>query len=235
MLYHEAESLFRKARNKDRGARLRGREGRTRLVKTERGYGIQYCATVIIEILQSGEYILNSGGYRTRSTKAKINEFSPARLHQTAHVWYVHTESGEPVPFQDGIKIDAEGKPVNAKASDGIKIVKAQASKVAKVKAYVKAFIAKIEAGELPKPSAGDCMGCAMRTTTGEVLGDVAMKDHVHSHLDEGCHVPSLLVNALRESGYRPEYVNPWNGLGSGRDTTVYKRALTQYLLKRGV
>lgn len=232
MLYHEAESLFRKARNKDRGARLRGREGRTRLVKTERGFGIRYCDTVIVEILQSGEYILNSGGYRTVSTKAKINEFSPARLHQSAHVWYLYTgEGSQPVPFQDGIEVDAEGKPKNVKATESVKIVKAQASKVAKVKAYVSAFIRKVEAGKLPKPSAGDCMGCAMRTTTGEVLGDVAMKDHLQSHLDEGYHVPSLLVNAVRESGYNPAFVNPWNGLERG--TTVYKRALTKYLLKR--
>jgi hypothetical protein len=49
--------------------------------------------------------------------------------------------------------------------------------------------------------------------------------------MEEKYYVPSLLVNAIREQGYQPQYINPWTGFE--KSTDIFKRALTKYLVKR--
>ncbi len=53
----------------------------------------------------------------------------------------------------------------------------------------------------MPAPSQGDCWFCVLRTnrddkTLGDATGDT---EHLLSHMQEPCYVPSLLVNAMNE------------------------------------
>jgi hypothetical protein len=50
--------------------------------------------------------ILNSGGWRTSTTKNRINTFSPARISQNRGLWYL--DNGK--LFYDNCVINAKGK-----------------------------------------------------------------------------------------------------------------------------
>jgi hypothetical protein len=49
----------------------------TWVVPTERGYGIKYWDTIIVEFLPNGRRVLSSGGYRTVMTKRRMATYCP--------------------------------------------------------------------------------------------------------------------------------------------------------------
>src|SRR5947207_166547 len=52
-------------------------------------YAIRYHDTDIVTILPDDTYVLNSGGYRTATTKQRIAALAPGRLYQKDFTWYV--------------------------------------------------------------------------------------------------------------------------------------------------
>lgn len=142
--------------------------------------------TDIVTIHENGAYTLNSGGWRTVTTKARINEYTPARLYQSKNVWYIGS-----VEYADGIKIDSEGKVVSGgNASSESK----RKELLASIKKYIDGFARHIDDKGLSDPSSGDCWGCLMKTAEGKtVMG----QDHILQHFEENYYVPSLLVNAI--------------------------------------
>lgn len=78
----------------------------TYLHKVDGGIGVRLHSTDVVVIHEDGTYTLDSGGWQTVTTKARINEFSPARLWQHKYVWYV----GPSVEFYDGVRVDSQGK-----------------------------------------------------------------------------------------------------------------------------
>jgi hypothetical protein len=221
MTYEEAKVLFQRARNKERGYVLPGRLGQTRLVQTEHGYGVKYVATVVVEIREDGTYRLDTGGWRTVTTKERINYYAPVRMYQRNHVWYLK----DGVPFSDGIIVDKRGRVKSAPNAKQVKQIARIHKQIAK---YVDGYAKAIEAKTLAEPSGGDCWFCVGLVTDARTGAKSADNGHLMNHVHENYYVPSLLVNALRAKGYRPEYVNPWNGIT--RDTKTFKRALRDYL-----
>lgn len=221
MNYKEAKETFETTRR-------RKLENNTYLTKTEEGYGIRLHNTVVVELLKD-RVILNSGGWKTLTTKDRINGYSPSRIFQRDHIWFVGSED---TPYFDGIELSYNGRVLNAKKDKNEKIVKQQTSMLKKIDSYVSGFMKKIEEGKLPEPSGGDCWFCSMKTKEGTTLGDTTNDNqHLLDHMKEKYYVPSLLVNAIKEKGYNPSFVNPWNKLG--RDNKIYKRALRDFLMKR--
>ena len=53
---------------------------------------------------EDNKVILNSGGWRTPTTKDRINKFSPIRVNQEKGKWYVNS-----LLFFDGITFDKAG------------------------------------------------------------------------------------------------------------------------------
>jgi hypothetical protein len=169
--------------------------------------------TAIVQIHDNGTYTLNSGGWRTVTTKARINDYSPARLHQSNNIWYV----GNAI-FHDGIVVDGNGTPT-VETANVAETVKAKRALDRKVNAYIKAFAADAVAnGGLTAPSNGDCWGCLFKrdSANGEqgrlfskgvdVHADNPMGfDHLLQHMEENYFVPSLLHKAIVAHGY----VNP--------------------------
>jgi hypothetical protein len=51
-------------------------------------------------------FILNSGGFRTATTKDRITKFSPARINQVNRIWYL---AGNKL-FYDNCKINSKGE-----------------------------------------------------------------------------------------------------------------------------
>lgn len=219
MKYQEAKESFQTARNKEKGKVMPGRAGQTRLVATEEGFGIKYVNTVVVEFLKSGDYRLNTDGWRTPTTKERINQYAPVRISQRKSIWYL--EDG--TAFEDGMIVGPDG---TVKKNPGKGTEKKQEELLKRIKKYVDGYGEALKEGKVPVPSGGDCWGCAMLDTkTGKtVMGT----DHLIEHMKEKYYVPSLLVNALRDRGYKPEFVNPWNGLS--RDISTFKRVLSRYL-----
>jgi hypothetical protein len=71
---------------------------------------VRYIATDIVRILPCGSIVLNSGGYRTVTTKRKMcqtaREFGLGfSVWQKDHIWYVTDGNGCTHEFRDGITL----------------------------------------------------------------------------------------------------------------------------------
>ena len=62
--------------------------------------GVKLHNTIVVKIHKNGTYTLNSGGWRTVTTKSRINEFCPVKVVQKKYEWFVGDEL-----FYDGIKV----------------------------------------------------------------------------------------------------------------------------------
>jgi hypothetical protein len=94
---------------------------------------VTYHRTEVVYRYQSGEVILNSGGWRTVTTKLRMNQAArqfglPYGVFQKKGEWYVgrHDKNGgytkgEDEKFRDGMVIDNRG---NVTAISMVKIVK---------------------------------------------------------------------------------------------------------------
>ena len=65
----------------------------------------------------SGEILLNSGGWETATTKTRMNQCSYQyglgyRVYQKDWIWYVDYGDNEAIPFQDGMILDRQTKQV---------------------------------------------------------------------------------------------------------------------------
>lgn len=72
--------------------------------------GVKLHATYVVVIHADGTYTLNSGGWRTVTTKSRINQFSPAYVYQDDGEWYVNDGGfGNRVAFEDGMRVRPGG------------------------------------------------------------------------------------------------------------------------------
>jgi hypothetical protein len=180
--------------------------------------------TDIITFPKRGGVILNSGGWKTVTTKARMNEHQPeCMITQEKGLWYIttsldpHHDRNSRVPFFDGIKIK-DGTVINPRNSAHRK----EQSLLRQIKSYCNT-VKKLDV--LPVPSAGDCWYCSMHTKDNTTLGD-AFEDtsHLLGHLKEKYIHGSLIFNALENAGYRePGFIFQMDH----RDSIV--RAISRY------
>ena len=177
---------------------LKGRESKkiannTYLVKRGDNLAIKLHQTDVAIFTLNGDIILNSGGWHTSTTKDRINTAireTGKRISQERGNWFI-----DGLKFQDNLTIHANGK-ITGYAKDN---PKADTKIKAKIKAYAKLCA---DAIPLEQPSSGDCWYCLMKTQDNESLGDaIKSSEHIESHIKENYIVPSLVFNALRESG----------------------------------
>lgn len=99
------------------------------------GKTIRYHDTDVIEIDSRGTVTLNSGGWRTPTTKERINMGLPAGCYiYSSGGWLIKTPKGL-FPFADGAKFKADGTPVNPK------LLEKSAAKEARDKKLVARFL----------------------------------------------------------------------------------------------
>jgi len=171
-------------------------ENNTYLDTLEAGnFGVKLHNTYIVIVSPDETYELNSGGYRTVTTKDRINKYAPVRIWQERGIWYLYDRE----LFYDGILVDREGNILSEKLDvtreeKGKKLIDKMVSK------YIKGFIAHIKDGKLEDPNNGDCWGCCMeaKTVEGVVSTEPFGYDHYLSHFEEEYYVPSLLWKAIR-------------------------------------
>ena len=172
------------------------------VVRDDNGYGIRLHDTEVV-IHYKDRIVLNSGGYKTLTTKARMNDYSTHTIYQKNHVWYVDNE----IPFKDGITLYNNGtiKGQGKDPKETIKLTK-------RVKQYSKDYAKEFIKGNIPKPSNGDCWGCLFHKNGKPTIA----KDHIFSHLEDKYYVPSMLYNMF-DSGYLSQYAKGvicevWNG-----------------------
>jgi hypothetical protein len=195
-------------------------------------------ATDVVLYHKDGTITLNSGGWRTPTTKARINAYIPGRgLHQKNSLWYF--SDGD--IFEDGIRIDQSGYPFHSVISgEGMPTRKAQIEaemrmKKKRVKEYIDGFCEHITQGKLTLPGGGDCWYCLMFEKAGQ-----SSDDHIRNHMseEEKYYVPSLLFNAIKAKGFsQPEFTFQMI-MEDGKRGKLYwnvRRVLRDYLMKRDV
>lgn len=226
MTYESAKEMLRKARKGTKTlchmTTLR-QEGDT--------FVIRYHNTDVVTIHEDSTYTLNSGGWYTSTTKDRINEYSPAHIHQENGLWY-HKNG---ILFVDNCKVYNTGYAYEPSLALTFATEKAKGKVDRMVSKYIKGFITMLsETKVMPTPSGGDCWACYFRNEKGET--DVMGYDHLLSHFTEKYYVPSLLANAVNEH-YPEDAGFVWNlikhDVEKGRDSYHARNALMFYFRKR--
>jgi hypothetical protein len=177
--------------------------------------------TNIVINKKDGTTILNSGGWRTQTTRERLNNLTPFHIYQEKLVWYISTPKSQTFQFYDGITFNRDytlkGRVVDTRKG------------IEKRKSIIKGYVKLLDnINQIPNPSPGDCWYCLLQTEKSQSLGDSFKDtDHLWSHLKEGYLFGSIIWNSLKENGYNPSFVILLNV------KDVIKRSLRNYLYKR--
>jgi len=193
--------------------------------------------TDIIKRTPDGKTILNTRGWKTVTTKDRLNKYLPGyQVFSKAGVWYVGScsdETSENAPFFDGMILPDDFRPAPEKVSASQKLAR-------DINTFVR-LLDKME--KLPLPEDGDCWFCSMfhaeppsdnrpKDYFGCKLGSgkSLQKDTAHllEHIQESYLHGSLIVNAMRWAGYQDKSISLFLH-GSGSRQSV-KSALRRYL-----
>lgn len=221
--YQEARTFAETGRSK--GDRPIANNTRVQL-RDNGDVAVRLHSTDVVTYHPDGSVTLDSGGWRTYTTKDRINAFSPARVWAERGVWEVHTGQ-DSARFFDGITIAPDGSLQEAKARRFAEAGETEPEEALRkrVNKYAHDFAEAHARGEIAHPGSGDCWGCLMVAQDGS--HPMGGPDHVLSHMEEGYFVPSLLWNALKAKGYRePGFI--WQ-MGNRRDIA---RAVRSYCLR---
>lgn len=171
----------------------------TRLVRLDSGcIAVEYHETNVVTYFDNGSVMLNSGGWKTSTTKARFDEYGPRgwRVYQEKGSWYLinYADNGwdkeNRMVYKDGVVLHPDG----VAEGFGTEPDKGLVKRIAK---YATDYAAAFTSGQVESPSGGDCFYCSMvDVATGKPFGGT---DHLESHMEEGYYVPSLLVNAIKE------------------------------------
>jgi hypothetical protein len=203
MNYTKAKALLETARFKENGKPI---GNNTRLIALDENIAIRLHETNIVIFAPDGTITLNSGGWRTPTTKERINDAlrDQGLLSVGANkgLWYIGGSL-----FYDHMQVK-DGVVLNPQAPVDMEFYKKKVDKM--VKGYIDGFVNHIVENELEYPDGGDCWECLMKTTAGmPAFGDGV--GHLLSHIEENYFVPSLLANAIAEKKYgNPQFVWDW-------------------------
>lgn len=203
---------------------------------------IRLHGTDIVRKYADGRVVLNSAGWKTVTTKDRMNDHLPAgfQLYSDKGHWYVRKGSwgdkdAPAAEYFDGMSIPDDVLTPKRKS-------KSTATKEEALRKQIRKFVCDVPLkGPFPVPSSGDCWLCMMKTTksgeknrfyplrSGHTLGD-AMGDnsHILEHVKERYLHGSLIVNALEWAGYSNPQTIYHMGLGAN-----IRRALKRYLYRQ--
>lgn len=161
---------------------------------------IRYWRTNVITINPDTSVILNSGGYYTKMTKARIEENTNLSITQKNGIWHIWTNRNIPGNrqnslFYDGITISADGKILS-----GVRVSSDKC--ITEFKRDLKKLVNKITPDNIPLPSSGDCLVCRF-----DLASRKATAEHLLRHVKEGYMHGSLIVLCLTLSGHNPAII----------------------------
>ncbi len=169
---------------------------------------IRYYQTDIILFHECGTITLNTGGYRTHATKARLNEYANAGITQHDNLWFLPNNDryiDSPYYYTDTLSL-----------KECRKFLK-------RIKAYAKLYTT-----AQVVPFKGDCFSCALETQS--KLRATHNYAHLLSHIDENYITHSLAYNALC-AVEAIDYVKHNSSLWTlPFFTSIIKRAVYRYL-----
>jgi hypothetical protein len=196
-LYEELDALLRNSKRKD-SKPLRGMRSTWLKRRSGGAIAVQYHETDVVTVRANGSFQLNSGGWKTMTTKDRMNCYLPrgVTVFSERGIWYVTTPKRTAV-YRDGMVIKKNG----AAAGAGSELTKKSENALKqKVRAFAKAFIQALKDGKVGAPGPSDCWGCLGLVTTMD--GEVSKNpDHLRQHVKDHYFVPSLLVTVLEVKG----------------------------------
>lgn len=172
--------------------RKRKLSNNTYFVELDNGaYGVKLHDTVVVQY-EPKKTVLNTGGWQTVTTKARMNEYMPAGwyLYSERGIWLIkqYREDGYVVAYKDGMFYNGKrwrGCGTDPQATQRLR---------KRVQQYAKTFCNELWAGNIGLPSGGDCWTCSMFNQN-EKHKD---SSHILSHMAEKYYVPSLAMVALK-------------------------------------
>ena len=239
MNYKEANNILESKKTGDKTTKKIDRN--TYLIKRDdETIVVRLHQTDIISFKKNGTIILDSGGWRTVTTKDRMNKFLPDNygIMQEKGIWYIKitNEYKKDLIYSDGIKLSKKTKPMNLKVYQAKQ--KQQTRIVNKTNKYCDRYIDALMDGKVPVPSGADCWYCSIMHNK-----DDENNDHYNSHIQEMYFVPSLIANAVNDCGSMYERMvlaSIWKIDGaedlseiSGMGKDMLKRTLKKYLKKR--
>ncbi len=207
--------------------------------------------TDIVIVKSNGDIVLNSGGWKTVTTKDRMNAaIHPWGIYQDKGIWYLHhiqvtdrkTVTHGKV-FADNMVLHTNNT-ISGHGPNPQKTYKLQKQ----IETYVTGFMVKLTARKIPQPSVGDCWFCCMldaktHKPLGEIIHDT---NHIINHMTvkERYYVPALLMNAINtfpvsqvaksQIGYWLKY-HDQDGGGSWGNIAYdqIKKSLTRYMKRQ--
>lgn len=222
----------------------------TYLTQDDKSFSIKLHDTSIVRILLDGSYEIDtrdtSGrSWRTATTKARINEFSPAQIRQEQGTWYLQDGS----LYFDGIRLSKDGRVLNPDSAP-VNFLGKKKILEKMINKFTRAWAKNAIENGLQNPGTGDCLYCQIfsqganhiklqRFDARGNLSSVNSEDddmvHIWSHLEEGYFVPSMLLWAIKEQGYsNPELIYTLTRVDCERGNDAQlKRHLRKFFSKR--
>lgn len=188
--YDEAVTLLAKARDRAAGKPV---ANNTRLFDRGDHIAMRLHNTDIVMYRPDGAIVLDSGGWRTVTTKQRMNEALPGGVYLFQHKreWFIH-ERGNEQAFYDGLVVSRDGTVVPNREEEANLTVK-QERNASTEKAIVK-FVQGVtpeRVVEAVENMGGDCLLCVMGST--DCLAEHIREDYFHG---------TLLYRAIEAKGY---------------------------------
>lgn len=194
----------------------------------EPDFAVRLHNTDVVTIHPDGSYTLNSGGWRTVTTKSRLS-YANASVWSDRGQWKVATkrktmpgdkwsgpwetwDNNSAVPFADGMRIYPDGHVEGA----GVDETAIRRDLLKQIRAYIDGFARHVIKNGLADPSSGDCWGCAMVPAGEKKEGKapwgqdrvtkpgadhVMGLSHIFDHFQERYYVPSLYWRAVQRRG----------------------------------
>lgn len=137
--------------------------------------------TDVVTYHADGSIELNTGGWKTSTTKDRINSYAPVVISQMQSVWYISKGKARMV-FKDGMRITGRG---DLEGGDSIESVKTINEIKRKLKSYSLFLFQSLIAGKMTH-----CWMCF--TASGE---DEISKAHLQTHIDKKEAPTEILLN----------------------------------------
>lgn len=240
----------------DLDAKLTGRCSQSRKVanntylerRPEGDIAVRLHATDVVTFHPDGTVTLNSGGWLTVTTKARINDYLPGGivLSSIKGRWYlVYSGHGEydaegnwhyvkserpAVPYSDGVTIDLASLDVIG-GEAAAEAVKSEDSANEKMRKAVDKYVRKTKPEDIVRAfdnGMGDCLLCNWPGRKDEA-------EHLRLHVDEQYVMFALTRNAVTARGFMsPEVIldSIYRSAQRGEVDRLYKDSMRKYLRK---
>ena len=229
-------------------AKLQGRNAQSRKLANNtyahrRGddIAVRLHETDVLTFRPNGTVVLDSGGWRSTTTKSRFNEFLPMpfRVWQAKGRWNVQAGDVR-ADYFDGMVVDLRNP--DALASAGLpattvaKEDKANRILDAKIKKFLTKDVTPENVVFALENMDGDCWMCLMLAADGTSLGDTDphhqhLRDHMREHYVVGAMLRNAVVNArFGQPGFVLSMV--YHDAQRGKVTDIHK-FLTKFLRQR--